>query len=998
MLVPDSPTDPPARMAGAEAALATMVRNAVQATLVVDPDGRIRLANAFAAAALGHDDAERLLGEPAPHEEVLEAAARGPLARDLAHFATRDGDEVRVAFAAVPVDLPEGRGVAVAFTDVVEADDDALREQAPARQASLRRVAGEIAAAAASFRVFAMIAAEVGRAARLPMMHVLRVDPGETAVILGAWSDPPCGVGPGARLALDDVPGARAALDAHATVRVPDISALPGPVAEALRAEGIGAVVATPAVHEDRVWGILLSGEVRRRPLPDDVEERMAPFATLVATRAADMLGRQELARLADEQAALRRVATLVAQDVPAPALFAALTRELGLLLGVDLAHMSRYEPDGVAVGVASWAMRGEPILLAARAPDDGVNIASLVWRTGRAAARAAHEPYPEHIAPELRCRRVATRVGAPIVVDGRLWGVMVILVVDDARLPHDVNARVSAFSDLITTAIANSEARAARARLTAEHEAIRHIATLVANDVEPHELFAAVAATVGELLGSDFAALTRFEGEDLMVPLATWSHDGVHPEIQRSFPVRPGSLAYEIRESRRAARVDVYDGLHGELVEFVRDVLGARSAAGTPIFVGGAVWGALIVHTGGDRVLPADTAERLSDFTELVAAALANSQAREEVTALADEQAALRRVATLVAHAAPAEDVLATVSEEIGRLIGDAPSQIVRFDDDGWGTVLAGWGDAITPAGRRVTMEGDSVCSLVLRSGRPSRISASQWSGPLGEYALSFGLHWGAGAPITVDGRLWGAMTVVSRDPEPLPADTEQRIERFAELVGAAISNVETHERLAASRARVVAAADEERQRVVRDLHDGAQQRLVHTIITLKLGLGERDAERSRSSFEDALRQAETAMGELRDLARGIMPEVLTGGGLDVALRGLAQRMSIPVAVDASVGRLPAPVEAAAYFIAAEALTNVAKHARAGSASVSARVETATGRLVVAIADDGVGGAREDRPGLLGLADRVAVLAGELEISSPAGAGTTVTATIPLG
>jgi signal transduction histidine kinase len=231
----------------------------------------------------------------------------------------------------------------------------------------------------------------------------------------------------------------------------------------------------------------------------------------------------------------------------------------------------------------------------------------------------------------------------------------------------------------------------------------------------------------------------------------------------------------------------------------------------------------------------------------------------------------------------------------------------------------------------------------------------------------------------------------------EAFPADTEQRMAEFTELVGTSISNIQAREDLAASRARIVAAADDERRRVVRDLHDGAQQRLVHAIITLKLA--HRAADQSPAPESDlvtqALDHAERAMVELRELAHGILPAALTHGGLRAAVEGLASRSLVPVRVDVSIDRLAAPVEATAYFVVAEALTNVIKHARATSATVRARVED--GRLRIEVRDDGIGGARPGGGGVVGLADRLAVLDGRLRINSPAGGGTLVAADIPL-
>ncbi|HWI72515.1 MAG TPA: GAF domain-containing protein, partial [Baekduia sp.] len=721
----------------------------------------------------------------------------------------------------------------------------------------------------------------------------------------------------------------------------------------------------------------------------------LAALAELLATRVAEMADHEDLARLLDEQAALRRVATLVARDVPAEELLAAVTREIGLLLGVDLAHLSRYEPDGTARGVASWSLRGNALPIPLVAVDDGECVPSQVWRTGRAAHRSGYEGVDGPIAERLRATGIRSTVGAPLLVDERLWGVLVVAVSDDARMPHDISGRIAEFAELVATAISNLETRAARARLADEQAALRQIATLVARDGDPGVVFAEVTATVGRLLGADFAGMARYDGDDAAIALANWAADGEHPPVARRWTLQPDNLAYRIRRTGRPARTDDFRDAHGALGTFVRDVMGSRSLVGCPIVVRDGLWGVLLVHSRDEHGFPPDTEQRLASFGELVATAVANGQAREEVARLADEQAALRRVATLVAHEAPAEDVLAAVGRELGGLMWDAPAQVVRFDDDGDATLLAGWGDAITPADERISLEGDSVSSLVKRSGRPARISAQQWSGPLGEHALRLGLRWAVGAPIVVDGRVWGAMTVVSREPEPFPADTEARVARFAELVGAAIANLEARERLAASRARVVVAADQERQRVVRDLHDGAQQRLVHTILTLKLALqGDGDGA-DRALVAEALDQAERATDELRALAHGILPEALVRGGLTSGVPTLVALAPVPVAVDVLEDRLPAPIEATAYFVIAEALTNVAKHARARRATVTARLDD--GALRVEVTDDGIGGARSDGKGLVGLADRLAVHDGRLDVSTPAGGGTRVAAEIPL-
>jgi signal transduction histidine kinase len=226
---------------------------------------------------------------------------------------------------------------------------------------------------------------------------------------------------------------------------------------------------------------------------------------------------------------------------------------------------------------------------------------------------------------------------------------------------------------------------------------------------------------------------------------------------------------------------------------------------------------------------------------------------------------------------------------------------------------------------------------------------------------------------------------------------DAEPWMAEFTELIATAISNIQARSDLAASRAGVVATADEERRRVVRDLHDGAQQRLVHTVVTLKLARSalHRDREDASALVDEALQHTETATNELQELSRGILPAILTVRGLRAAVAAIASRMSIPVEIDISVDRLPAPVEATAYFIVAEALTNVAKHSHADRAMVVARLEGHA--LQLEVRDNGIGGVRADGPGLVGLNDRLAALDGHLRIHSLTDGGTTITASIPV-
>jgi signal transduction histidine kinase len=330
--------------------------------------------------------------------------------------------------------------------------------------------------------------------------------------------------------------------------------------------------------------------------------------------------------------------------------------------------------------------------------------------------------------------------------------------------------------------------------------------------------------------------------------------------------------------------------------------------------------------------------------------------------------------------------------------LLGADQVALNRFEPGDEIVVLAHRGLDVerTPVGTRVSTLGESATATVRRTGRPARIEHSaDAQGALAEIARATGLRFSVSSPISVEGRLWGLITASWKAEQAPPPDTEDRMAKFAELLDTAIANADARDQLTASRVRLVTAADEARRRVVRDLHDGAQQRLVHTVITLKLAQRAFDAgdEKGPSLVGEGLTYAEQANEELRELAHGILPEVLTRGGLRDAVRSLVTRLSVPVDVDVPSDRLPAEIEASAYFIVAEALTNVVKHAHASRAEVKGSVEGSTLRLEVR--DDGVGGARADGHGIVGMGDRVAALGGQLEIDSPAGGGTLVAATL---
>ena len=386
--------------------------------------------------------------------------------------------------------------------------------------------------------------------------------------------------------------------------------------------------------------------------------------------------------------------------------------------------------------------------------------------------------------------------------------------------------------------------------------------------------------------------------------------------------------------------------------------------------------------------------------FTDIEDRLRAEEALRRHDDALASQEASLRRIATLVAGGAASPEVFAAIAREVAQVLGMALVVIWRYELEHPATVVGAWGDRPHPFQADTTwpVEERTAAALLPEIGRPSRIEDfGEIDGVIPDAIGQTGIRSGTGAAIVVDGDIWGVMGAGVAEAEPLPDHIEDRLAEFTELVATAIANTEARAEVAASRARIVAATDEERRRVVRDLHDGAQQRLVHTTITLKLArraLQNEDKELP-GLLTEALDHAEQATAELRKLAHGILPAVLTEGGLHAGVEALTSRTPVPVGVDVSVGRLPAAIEATAYFVVAEALTNVAKHARAGRASVAARV--VDGTLQVQVRDDGVGGALPDGSGLVGLADRLAALDGQLRVESPVEGGTLVAADIPL-
>jgi signal transduction histidine kinase len=354
-----------------------------------------------------------------------------------------------------------------------------------------------------------------------------------------------------------------------------------------------------------------------------------------------------------------------------------------------------------------------------------------------------------------------------------------------------------------------------------------------------------------------------------------------------------------------------------------------------------------------------------------------------------------VRRVAILVAKSASADAIFDAVAAETAALLGAERVVLARYERGDEVTVVAHRGSdaSMLPPGTRVRPGAESVAEMARRL-KPARVEHyERRHGASARLAESFGVRAAVGAPVVIDGRLWGiSIAAWSRDAPPA-AGEEQRVAELAVLFGPAIANAESRRQRDASSARLTTTAYEARRRVVRDLHDGAQQRLVHTIVTLKLAQRANDRE-AESLIGEALDHAQQANEELRELAHGILPAVLTRGGLRAGVDALAARIRLPVELDLPAQRFPPEFEANAYFIVAEALTNVVKHAHATRAQVTVTVQD--GHLHVRVRDDGVGGADPHGLGLLGLADRATAVGGRLMVESSAG-GSLVAAMLPL-
>ena len=525
--------------------------------------------------------------------------------------------------------------------------------------------------------------------------------------------------------------------------------------------------------------------------------------------------------------------------------------------------------------------------------------------------------------------------------------------------------------------------------RVAEEQAALRRIATLVATGATEADLAAAVSSEIGALFSAESASVVRWDGDTIRV-IGRWRAATAAPAARDVLSFGGDTLAARVVETAAPARIDSAADLKTEFARQRWAELGYEASIGAPIMVDRKVWGVVSAsRTQPGDLFPDGDEERLRDFSALIAQAIVNAEARSETTALIAEHTAVRQIATLVAAGRPTAEVFDAVTAGAAELFGAETVRLVQWQgvlDEVM--VVAAWNEA---PGSLYHPDPGSPTLSVLETGTACHgTESSSERGPASVIA----------APVIATGSLFGALTAARTADDPFPSGAEFRLRGLADLTGQSIANERAETELRASRLRIVQTADEARRRLERNLHDGAQQRLVSVSLALRLVEQMLGAEESTAHgvLREASQELAEAMRELRELARGLHPALLNERGLGPALESVSARSPFPVEITGvpEERRLPGAVEAAIYYVISESLANAARHAAASSARVTLWCHP--DHVTVEIADDGVGGASlEAGTGLRGLVDRVEALGGELVVSSPHGAGTLIRAELPL-
>jgi signal transduction histidine kinase len=539
---------------------------------------------------------------------------------------------------------------------------------------------------------------------------------------------------------------------------------------------------------------------------------------------------------------------------------------------------------------------------------------------------------------------------------------------------------------------LGNAPSQADLERLAEEQAALLGVATLVAEGADETRLAEVVCREIGRLFDAERAYALRWSGERIRV-IGEWNSDHGPPRAGGVYPFGGDTVTARVVETGAPARVNSAADLETAFARHRWAQLGLEAAIGAPVFVDGRVWGIVTAaRTQPDDPFPDGAEQRLREFAALVAQSIVNAEARRETAELLAEQSALRHVATLVAEGRPRAEVLDAAMSTAASIFDAESVALVRptgMPDEV--RVVTAWaaadGDRLDE-GTLLHLDSDGTASAVLEIGLACRGEDS---------TRERGACAAIGAPVIIQAELYGALVATRPAGETFPSGSELRLRSFADLAAQSIQNEQAQAELRASRARIVRAADETRARFERNLHDGAQQRLVAVSVSLRLAAAAlASPERAGALLGEASEELAHALAELRDLGQGLHPAVLAKHGIAPALEALASRAPLPVVLEDTIEcRLTADVEAALYYVVAESLTNVAKHASA----TSVRVRTACGEVAtVEVVDDGVGGATASGgSGIRGLADRIEALGGRFGVESTPGEGTRVWAEVPI-
>ena len=773
-------------------------------------------------------------------------------------------------------------------------------------------------------------------------------------------------------------------------------------IAQIARAAGTDCAIGVPINVGGRTWGALVAVSTTSEPLATRSTARLANFSRLVSSAIASAQAREELRGLAEQQGALRRIATLVAQGAEPQAVFTAVAVEAARILGVGAVALLSYDADsGMFTKLFGTHHDRAAAPDGARCLVEECPYGALVLATGRPARVDDWTDAPGPIAARYRELGYGQAVAAPIIIDGSVWGCIGAYGEAGEILPPGCETRLADFTHLMATAISNVQARQARDehRSLAESQgALRRVATLVAQGAEPKAVFTTVAVEAARILGVGAVSLIAYDADTEMFTKIFGTHGERSPVPDgATWPVQECPEGALVLATGRPARVDDWTGIPGSPAAKHREE-GFGQAVAAPVIIDGSIWGCIAAYGEADEILPPGCETRLADYTNLMATAIANAQVRDELRGLAKQQgAALRRVATLVAQQASPPAIFNAVAGEASRALGVPRVDVGRCHEDGSMTLLGSTGRPVRSDDHAFSESEKYVTRKVMQTGRAARTDdRTTPPAPNAAAADEEGFRSVVGAPIMVEGALWGVIVVVAG--EILHDDTETRLTDFTHLVASSISNVHARNNLIASRARIVTASDETRRRIERNLHDGIQQRILALGLDLRaVRAGFPLPREAQAGLDEVARDLEGVLEEIRGFSQGLHPALLARSGLAPSLRALARRSPIPVHVDVAGGpRLPEPVETAVYYVVSEALANAAKYSQASEVSVT--VVPGQAEVRATVADDGVGGAALARgSGLIGLIDRVEALGGRFALESPVGRGTTISIELPL-